>query len=84
MACQAVLWRRAKAIGAQTLQDFINTLEGKAMFDGAAYARNLRVAEYEWRIYIDLADQACALSRLTAPVGGSYLTRPRGLSDRRE
>jgi hypothetical protein len=47
-----------KAVGSQTMQDVLGVLEGKATFEGPTYARCLRVAEHEGRIYIDLADDA--------------------------
>jgi hypothetical protein len=46
------------APGSQTMQDVINTLEGKARFDGPARPLFVRVAEHEGRIYLDLADEA--------------------------
>jgi hypothetical protein len=42
------------AVGAQTMQDVVGTLEAKAMFDGPEYQRFLRVAGHEDKIYIDL------------------------------
>ena len=50
--------RTRNAVGSQTLQDVINALEGKARFDGQEHQLFVRVAEYESRIYIDLADDA--------------------------
>ncbi|MSR55051.1 MAG: hypothetical protein EXS09_17440 [Gemmataceae bacterium] len=44
------------AVGSQTMQDVLNTLEGMAMFDGPEYPRHIRIADHAGRIYIDLAD----------------------------
>ncbi len=46
------------AVGSQTMQDVLGVLEGKATFEGPSYARCLRVAGHDGRIYIDLADDA--------------------------
>jgi len=47
-----------RVASSQSMQDVLNTLEGKATFEGSVYPRHLRVAEHEGRIYIDLADGA--------------------------
>jgi hypothetical protein len=44
------------AVGSQTLADVLGTLEGRALFDGETHPVYLRVAGYEDRIYLDLAD----------------------------
>ena len=47
------------------MQDVLGVLEGKATFDGPTYARSLRVAEHDGRIYIDLADDALPMPLAT-------------------
>jgi hypothetical protein len=45
-----------RAAGGQTLADVVNVLEGRARFDGATFALNVRVAGGGGRVYLDLAD----------------------------
>jgi hypothetical protein len=49
--------REQGVVGSQTLQDVLNILEANAN-EGPAYPCLVRVAGYEGRIYIDLADEA--------------------------
>jgi hypothetical protein len=46
------------AIGDQTLQNVLNTLEAQAKFKGEEHPVFLRVAEHEGRIYLDLCDDS--------------------------
>jgi hypothetical protein len=48
--------RTGRAAGSQTVQDVINVLEGKAIFDGPEYPAHVRVAKLDDRIYVDLCD----------------------------
>lgn len=48
--------QRQNAVGTQTLQDTINTLEGKAQFDGPTYPTSTRIAGLDGKIYVDLGD----------------------------
>ena len=43
-------------VASKTMQDVIDTLEGKAKFDGPTHHRHLRVANHDGRIYIDLVN----------------------------
>jgi hypothetical protein len=48
---------KGKVLGSSTLADAVNTLVGKALFEGEEYPRRLRVGEHEGRLYLDLADE---------------------------
>jgi hypothetical protein len=50
--------QKQNAVGSQTMQDTITTLEGKARFDGPEYPVFIRLAGHEDRIYIDVTDDA--------------------------
>jgi Domain of unknown function (DUF3854) len=43
-----------KGMSSQTLQDTLNTLEAIALFEGQTHAVNLRTAEHQGKIFIDL------------------------------
>jgi hypothetical protein len=45
-----------KSPGSQALQAALNTLAGKAMFDGAEHAVHVRLAEHDGMFYLDLAN----------------------------
>jgi hypothetical protein len=47
------------AVGSQTMHDVLSTIEGKAKFgdESPVYPAPIRVAEYEGRVYLDLADE---------------------------
>jgi hypothetical protein len=55
-----------KAPGAQAVQDAIEVLDAKAVFDGPQHAVHVRVAEHEDAIYLDLADDAWRCVKITA------------------
>jgi hypothetical protein len=44
------------APGSQAIQDALGVLEGKALFDGLEHCVNVRTAEHNGAIYLDLAD----------------------------
>jgi hypothetical protein len=48
--------RYQKAPGAQALQDALNVLAGKAIYEGPEHAVAVRFAEHEGAIYLDLVD----------------------------
>ncbi len=47
-----------KAPGSQALQDALNVLEAKALFEGPQYPVCTRIAEHEGKVYLDLANDA--------------------------
>ena len=47
-----------KAIGSQALQDALNTIAGKAQYEGPAIDVHVRLAEHGGRVYLDLCDEA--------------------------
>jgi len=51
---------------AQSLQDVINTLSGKALFDGECLETYIRVAEHDDAIFIDLCDANWRAVQITA------------------
>ncbi len=54
------------AANAQAVQDAVGALEGKALFDGREHAVNVRVAEHDGNIFIDLCDQEWRAIEITA------------------
>ena len=51
---------------AQSLQDAINTLSGKALFDGECLETHVRVAEYDSAIFVDLGNDDWQAVRISA------------------
>jgi hypothetical protein len=50
--------RTGEAMGLATIRAILDLLEARAQFDAPERAIHVRVAEYEGRIYLDLADKA--------------------------
>lgn len=50
--------KTGKAPYAQAVKDAIDTLEGRALFDGEEHTVHVRIAEVDGRVYIDLGDAA--------------------------
>ncbi len=84
----ASLYRQATGDvpGSQSIQDALVTLQGHAVYEGAAEDVHVRVAEHDGDIFIDLGDSTWGAIRVNAsgweqvdtpPV---YFRRPRGLT----
>jgi excisionase family DNA binding protein len=58
--------KHAKAAGGQAVQDAIEVLDAKAVFDGPQHTVHVRVAEHEDAIYLDLADDSWRCVKITA------------------
>jgi hypothetical protein len=56
----------SKPPGAQALQDGLGVLEAKALFEGLEHEVNVRVAEYEGAVYVDLANDAWEAAKITS------------------
>jgi hypothetical protein len=65
----------SKPPGAQALQDALGVLEAKALFEGEEHEVNVRVAEHEGAIYIDLANEAWEAVKIT-PAGFEIVCDP--------
>jgi hypothetical protein len=55
-----------KAPSAQSLQDAISVLEGKALFDGAETPVFLRIAEHDGKVYVDLCNSTWQVVEIDA------------------
>jgi hypothetical protein len=64
-----------KPPGAQALQDALGVLEAKALFEGEEHPVHVRVAEHEGAIYIDLANEAWEVVKIT-PEGVEVICDP--------
>lgn len=64
-----------RVAGSQTLYDVVNTLEGKARFDGATRDLFVRVAGHDGRIYIDLGDDSWSVIEID-PEGWRIVNDP--------
>lgn len=56
----------AKAPSAQAMQEALGILEGKALFEGAAWRVWLRIAELDSALYLDLGDREWRAIEITA------------------
>ncbi len=61
--------------GAQALQDALGVLEAKAFFEGEEHPVHVRVAEHEGAIYVDLANEAWEVVKIT-PAGFEIVCDP--------
>jgi hypothetical protein len=57
---------KQKAPGSQALQDALNVLEGKALYDGLEWPVYTRLAAHEGAIYLDLANERWQAVQITA------------------
>jgi hypothetical protein len=70
--------RFAKPVSSQPLQDAMNTLEGKAVFDGALHQVAVRLAGHGAAIYLDLGDSDWNAVKITAG-GWEVISNPRAM-----
>jgi hypothetical protein len=56
----------AKVPNSEAVQDAVNTIRGKAIYDGPEHPIAVRIAEREGAIYLDLADEHWRVVRITA------------------
>lgn len=60
-------WRgRRRALSAQTLRDATSTLAAKALFEGATMPVHVRVAGFDGRVYLDLANETRNIVEVSA------------------
>jgi hypothetical protein len=63
------------AAGAQTIMSAVDLLEARAQFDGLERTVHIRVAEYDGRTYLDLADKDWRAVQI-GPDGWQVVTSP--------
>lgn len=62
-----LFWQKAgRAAGSQAMQDALDVLAGRAVFEGKMRQTSVRVAEHEGAVYLDLADDQWRSVRVTA------------------
>jgi DNA polymerase I-like protein with 3'-5' exonuclease and polymerase domains len=59
----------------QALQDALGTIEAKALFDGEEHPVHVRIAEHDGAIYVDLANEAWEVAKIT-PEGVEVVSDP--------
>lgn len=78
-----------KVPGSQALQDALTTLGGKARFEGATYPVQVRVAEHEGALFLDLGNEGWEVVRIDPALPNGWaivdappvrFRRPRGMA----